>query len=260
MGFEIIMQYIQPLRKYLVLASIPFFLISCGTANYRLVKSNRSEYKMNGERAVDSGLIKTYLPYKIKMEQEMNTVIGHSEVLMTKNDKVPENLLRNFFADALFHEVLKYDPAVDFAMPSTNGGLRVDIPKGDIKVSNIFEVMPFENEMMVFTLGPSDVQNLLSYIARTGGQPVAGLRMKIVDNRPTEVMINGKPLDPKRNYKILTSDYVAEGGDNVQSFKKPIDKKILGIRMRDALITYIKEHQAAGKTINPKLDGRITKD
>lgn len=259
MDFEIIMQYTQPLRKYLAIAAIPFFLISCGS-HYKLVKSNRSEYKMDKERAVDSSLIKTYLPYKIKMEQEMNTVIGHSEVLMSKNDKVPENLLRNFFSDAILHEGLKYDRSIDFAMPSTKGGLRVDVPKGEVKMSHIFEVMPFENEMMIFTLGPADVKNLLNFIAKTGGQPVAALRMKIVNDQPVDVMINGKPYDPARNYKILTSDYVAEGGDNVQSFKNPIEKKIVGVRMRDALITYIKENEAAGKTINPKLDGRITKD
>lgn len=230
-----------------------------------VVKSNRTDYNMNSSRAVDSTLIKTYLPYKVKMDQEMNTVIGHSDVLMEKLDKkddkpVAENLLRNFFSDAIFHEALKYDPTIDFAMPSTNGGIRVAIPKGDIKLSNIFEVMPFENEMMIFTLSPADVQNLLGFIAKTGGQPIAGLRMKIVNDKPTDVMINGKPLDPTKNYKVLTSDYVAEGGDNVQSFKNPIDKKIVGVRMRDALITYIKENQAAGKTINPKLDGRITKN
>ncbi|WP_316839010.1 5'-nucleotidase C-terminal domain-containing protein [Pedobacter gandavensis] len=257
------MIYIHPIKKYLVLAAIPL-MVSC-SSHYMVVKSNRTEYNMNAQQPADSAVIKTYLPYKIKMDQEMNTVIGHSDVLMEKLDKkdgkpVAENLLRNFFSDALFHEALKYDPTIDFAMPSTNGGIRVALPKGDIKLSNVFEVMPFENEMMLYVLSPADVQNLLEYIAKTGGQPVAGLRMKIVNDKPTDVMIQGKPLDPKRNYKILTSDYVAEGGDNVQSFKKAIEKKIMGIRMRDALITYIKENQAAGKTINPKLDGRITKD
>lgn len=253
------MQYIRPIRRYLALTAIPLFLFSCST-NYKLVRSTRAEYKMNNEQTVDSTVIKTYLPYKLQLDQEMNAVIGHSEVLMAKNDTVPESLLRNFFSDALLHEALKYDPSVDFAMPSTNGGLRVALPKGDIKLSNVFEVMPFENEMIIFTLKPADVQNLLNFIANAGGEPVAGLRMKIVNKKPTEVTVNGKPLDPNKNYRILTSDYVAEGGDNVQSFKDPLEKKILGVRMRDALITYIKENQAAGKTINPKLDGRITKD
>lgn len=257
------MKHIHPIKKYLLLGTLPL-LLSC-SSHYMVVKSNRAEYKMNKDQPVDSAVIKTYLPYKIKMDQEMNTVIGHSEVLMEKLDRkddqpVAENLLRNFFSDALLHEALKYDPTIDFAMPSTNGGIRVALPKGDIKLSNVFEVMPFENEMMVFTLSPAAVQNLLNYIAEKGGQPVAGLRMKIVNDKPREVMINGKPLDPNKNYRVLTSDYVADGGDNVQSFKNPIEKKILGVRMRDALITYIKENQAAGKTINPKLDGRITKN
>lgn len=257
------MKHIHSIKKYLLLGTIPL-LLSC-SSHYVVVKSNRTEYNINKDQPVDSAVINTYLPYKIKMDQEMNTVIGHAEVLMEKLDRkddkpVAENLLRNFFSDALLHEALKYDPTIDFAMPSTNGGIRVALPKGDIKLSNVFEVMPFENEMMVFTLSPAAVQNLLNYIAEKGGQPVAGLRMKIVNDKPTEVMINGKPLDPNKNYRVLTSDYVADGGDNVQSFKNPIEKKILGVRMRDALITYIKENQAAGKTINPKLDGRITKD
>lgn len=254
------MHYIRPFRKYLAFAAIPILILSSCSTGYQVVKSNRTDYNINKDRAVDSTIIKMYLPYKAQLDQEMNAVIGHSESLMSKNDKVPENLLRNFFSDALLHEALKYDPTVDFAMPSTNGGLRVDIPKGDVKLSNIFEVMPFENEMIVFTLKPADVENLLDFIAATGGQPVAGLRMKIVNGKPTDVTINGKSLDKTKNYRILTSDYIAQGGDNVQSFKNPLDTKILGVRMRDALITYIRENEAAGKTINPKLDGRITKD
>lgn len=250
----------NPIRRLLVASTIPLFLFSACSSNYKVVKSTRTEYNMNDKRSVDSTLIKMYLPYKAQMEKEMSEVIGHSEVLMPKVKDGPESLLRNFFSDAMLYEALKLDPTIDFAMPSTNGGLRVDLPQGDIKLSNVFEVMPFENEMIVFTLKPADVQNLLEFIASEGGEPVAALRMKIKAGKPTEVMINGKPLDPTRNYKVLTSDYVAGGGDNVQSFKNPIAQNILGVRMRDALVKYIRENHAAGKTINPKLDGRITKD
>jgi len=215
---------------------------------------------MNKDQEVDSNLIESYMPYKVQVDQEMNTVIGHADVLMPKTDVPVENLLRNFFSDAIFHEALKYDKNIDFAMPSTKGGLRVDIPAGDIRLSNIFEVMPFDNEMMVYELAPADVENLLNFIAATNGQPVAGIRMRIVNGRPADVFIQGKPYSKNKNYRILTSDYIALGGDNVQSFKHPLSTEVLGVRMRDALVTYVKENQSAGKTINPKLDGRITKD
>ncbi|MNL32993.1 hypothetical protein D3C87_1548790 [compost metagenome] len=59
---------------------------------------------------------------------------------------------------------------------------------------------------------------------------------------------------------MLTSDYIASGGDNARGFKNPLDKKVLGLKVRDALIGYVKDIEAAGKTINAKLDGRIIKD
>lgn len=234
-------------------------LLSC-SSGYKLVKANRAAYVINKEVAADSTIIKAYLPYKEQLDKEMNQVLGYSEVLMTKNNELPETLLSNFFSDAILQEALKYDPTIDFAMPSTKGGLRVDVPKGAIRLSNLFELMPFENELIAFTLKGPDVQQLLNFIAATNGQPVAGLRLKIVDKRPVDVFIKGKPFDPQQTYRVLTSDYVAGGGDNALGFKNPVEKKVLGLKVRDALINYVKEKQVAGQTINPKSDGRITKD
>lgn len=242
----------------IVLASS--LIYSCSVSNYKLVKANRSEYQMDQHAGVDSTIIKTYLPYKAKLDEEMNQVLGHSEVLMSKIDTVPENLLRNFFADACLAEAIKINPEIDFGMPSTKGGIRVDVPKGPIRLTNIFELMPFENELIAYQLKGSDVQNLLNFIAATGGQPIAGLTMKISGGKPVAVFIKGKAFDVNRSYWVLTSDYIAGGGDGVESFKNPLDKKILNLRVRDALINYVKENEAAGKSINPKLDGRITKN
>jgi 2',3'-cyclic-nucleotide 2'-phosphodiesterase (5'-nucleotidase family) len=251
-------KWFKPLR-FLFLA-IPL-LCACGSG-YQLVRSGRTGYPINKEIAADSAIIKTYLPYKTKMDAEMNRVIGHSAVLMSKksSDTLSESLLSNFFADAVIQQALKIDPAIDFAMPSTKGGLRVDLPKGDITVSNIFELMPFENQLFVFTLKGSDVQRLLDFIALSNGQPVAQLKMKIVDTKPDNVWINGQKFDASKSYRVLTTDYIAGGGDKTQGFENPVDKKVIGLKVRDALLRYVKESEAAGKVINSKVDGRITKD
>ncbi|MHA4895689.1 5'-nucleotidase C-terminal domain-containing protein [Pedobacter sp. PWIIR3] len=240
-----------------------YLLLATGCASsYKIAKASRAEYNINNTLAVDSSIIRTYLPYKAKMEAEMSQVLGHSAVLMSKkeNDKNPESLISNFFADASMQQALKIDPAIDFAMPSTKGGIRVDIPAGDITMSNIFETMPFENEFLVFTLSGKDVQGLLDFIAINNGEPVAGLKMTIVNGKPENVWIAGKKFDPAKSYRVMTTDYIAGGGDKFQSFKQPIDKKKLGLKVRDALVNYVKEQEAQGKTINPKLDGRITKN
>jgi len=235
-------------------------IVACSVSNYKLVKSDRTAYRMNQNAGADSTIIRTYLPYKAKLDAEMNQILGHSEVLMSKVDTVPENLLRNFFADACLAEAIKIDPEIDFGMPSTKGGIRVDVPKGPIRLTNIFELMPFENELIAYKLRGSDVQNLMEFIASTGGQPIAGFSMKIKANKPVDVVIKGKPFDITKNYWVLTSDYIAGGGDRVESFKDPLDKKLLNLRVRDALINYVKENEAVGKSINPKIDGRIIKN
>lgn len=233
--------------------------VSC-SSGYQLVKADRREYPVNASIAVDSTVLKTYLPYKAGLDSQMNQVIGHSALAMSKksSDTLPESLLSNFFADATLVQARKLDKAIDFAMPSTKGGIRVDLPRGPITVSNIFELMPFENELVVCTIKGTEAQRLFEFIAASKGQPVAGLNMKIKDKKPVDVVINGQPFDISRNYRVLTSDYVSNGGDNTLGFKDPLEKKVLGLKVRDALLNEVKEKHAEGKTITAQLDGRIT--
>lgn len=232
---------------------------SC-SSHYQLTESVRADYAINSSLIPDSSIIKTYLPYKSQLDAEMTKIIGHSALLMSKksSDTLPESLLSNFFADAVLEEAKKLDTAIDFAMPSTKGGIRVDLPKGPIRVSNIFELMPFENELVICTIKGTEAQRLFEFVAASNGQPVAGLQIKIKDKKPMEVLIGGKALELKRNYRVLTSDYVSNGGDNTLGFKNPLEKKVLGLKVRDALINYVKYKHAEGKMITAQLDGRIT--
>ncbi|MET4142636.1 2',3'-cyclic-nucleotide 2'-phosphodiesterase (5'-nucleotidase family) [Pedobacter sp. UYP1] len=236
-----------------------FFLGSC-SSTYQVVKSNRGEYKVSEEASVDSAIIRTYQPYKLKLDSQMNEVLGYSEHELTKKMVNGESSLGNFLADASLFEARKTIPQIDFTMPSGNGGLRNDLPSGAITLSNIFQLMPFENELIVFELKGSDVQTLLDYIARTGGQPIGGLTMKIKEKKPADVLVGGKPFDPLKNYSVLTSDYIAGGADGISSFKNPVSSKVLGLKIRDALIQYIKETKNKGVKISSKLDGRMTND
>ena len=242
---------------YLFLISAIFFC-SCSTP-YAVTKSNREEYAINDKITVDSSIIKMYSPYKAALDNEMNTIIGYTDVSLVKKSSLPESLLGNFFADAVFNQAKKINPNIDFALPSTNGGLRNDVAKGPIAVSTIFELMPFENEAVVFNLKGKDVFEMLKFIAASGGQPVAGLKMNIKNNLPEHIFIGGKEFDVAKDYVVLTSDYIASGGDGTKGFANPIAKKVLGLKIRDALLKEVREMQSAGKKINTQLDGRITK-
>lgn len=233
-------------------------LASC-KSHYTLVEAKRSEYNINSSVSADSAVIKTYLPYKQKMEAQMNAVIGQSARLLTKSGE-GESMLGNFFADAVTAEALKIDPSIDFAVPTTKGGLRNDIAQGNITLSTMFELMPFENELVVLKLKGTDAEQLISFLAKSGGQPVSNIKLNIVNGQAQQVMIKGQPFDRNRTYNVLTSDYIANGGDSVKGLANPLERKVLGLRVRDALINYVKQQTAAGKPIDAQLDGRITKN
>lgn len=237
-----------------------FFTISACNINYHIVKSNREEQNINSSLAVDSAIIKTYLPYKVQLDAEMNKVIGYTEVELTKQSDLPQSVLGNFFADAVLNQAKKIDSTIDFTVPTTKGGLRNNIATGEITVAKVFELMPFENELVLYTLKGEDVLNLLNFIAKTNGQPVAGLKMNINDGKPENISINGKDFNVNQTYQVLTSDYIASGGDGAVGFATPIARKSLGLKVRDALLQEVAQLQAEGKKINTKLDGRIIKN
>ena len=133
-----------------------------------------------------------------------------------------------------------------------NGGLRTTIDKGNITMGKIFELMPFENELVVLELDKSDYISLLSYIVKRGGEPFSGMTIKI--DKENKIISNSWPVNFENGEKIsvITSDYLANGGDNMSFFQNKEQKKV-GIKLRDAIIDYCKKTD----TINVKLDNRI---
>jgi 2',3'-cyclic-nucleotide 2'-phosphodiesterase (5'-nucleotidase family) len=198
--------------------------------------------------------------YRTALEAEMNQVIAHSAQLMRKG--TPEDLLNNFIADLVLEKGQSiYGQAggskIDFCVLNY-GGLRTSIPEGPVTRSRIFEVMPFENEMVVLTLSPEKTWEVFEYIAsRSTGTPISGLKIGIRDRKPEDVLVQGQPFDPDRAYRVLTSDYLAGSGDNMAFFTNPIHTEVLGLRIRDAIIMHLEEHAAREEKISSRLDGRI---
>ena len=223
-----------------------------------LSKSNYTQYSIDQQLPVDSSVIRYYQPYKDKMAVEMTRVVGQTDVALTKPGE-PETLLGDFFSDAILSEGLKLDSTLQCVFV-TKGGLRTQWPKGNITVSHVYELMPFENEMVALQLSGASVQRMLDYIAKKEGQPVAGLTMKIRDGKPYDVTIGGQPFDPDKTYNVLTYDYLADGGDEMEFLKGAISRRDIGIKVRDALMQHIEQLTREGKKITAQLDGRIVKE
>ncbi len=192
-------------------------------------------------------------PYREGLQEQIEEVIGEAAGLLEKG--TPEGALGNMAADALLHTVNRMvDTPVDMAL-TNNGGLRVPIQAGPITVGEMFELMPFENMTVVLELTGVQVDSLAQQIARTGGEPIAGFRFAIDPATRTakNVQVGGAPLDPDRRYRLVTSDYLADGGGRMPALWNPAGRVNLNLLLRDAFIQYVRDKG----TIEPVLDGRI---
>ena len=195
-----------------------------------------------------------YLPYKVRLDSLMKEVIAFSDIAIVKGR--PEGPLNNLMADAMYEAGKSRNIAFDLAY-TNYGGLRVPLPKGNIALFNVFELMPFENLITTVKFSGTDMQSFFDYIAAGGGDPISGATFMISDKKAVDIRIGGVSLDLNKSYTVLTSDYMANGGDGGAIFSRSTDRKEYDIKLRDAIIQYLKERTRAGKSINPSNDGRI---
>lgn len=247
------------MKKKEILLTLFFavFVSACVESKMLVSEISGNKIPLNNatERLSEKSFGDFLAPYKAQLDEKMNEVIGNA----TENMPVhaPESLLSNFSADVYRQVASGYLKApVDIAIVNIKG-LRTSIPAGEIKVSKIFELMPFENELVLVWLNGSELLNLLQFFASIGGEGVSGLSMGIKDGRAIDVLIGDKAPDPDKTYIIATNDYLAEGNDGMKQLTRGVKRIDTGIKIRDMLIEFIRDQTAKGNKITAKLDGRI---
>ncbi len=239
--------------KLLITITTVAFLAACSPALH-ITKTEKRLYPITSNIKDDSTMNAFIAPYRNKLDSIMNDVVAVSTKEIQKDR--PEGLLNNFFADAMYES--GKDWGLDFDFAYTNyGGLRIPLPKGDIYRYKIFELMPFENAFTIVTFKGEDIKAFFDFMAAGGGDPIAGASYVIDGKKATDIKINGKPFDSAKNYSVLTSDYMANGGDGGEIFTRSIARNDVAYKLRDALFLYLAKKQKADEKLNPTIDGRI---
>ncbi len=201
-------------------------------------------------------------------------VIGTAQVDMTRSTATGGNLdsnLGDWTAD-----VTKSAGQADFGLQNS-GGLRIDIPKGNVTVGQIWTLMPFDNEINTVDMTGEQVKTVLEYMVSGIKSPghISGLRFvydsskparfslgtdgKTIVDTPTNgrvvamTMADGTPLDMHKVYKVAGPDFIITGGDNYPFPKNSTNLTNPHILVRDALINDLKVR----KVLNYQPDGRI---
>ncbi|NLU38463.1 MAG: hypothetical protein GXX78_06180 [Bacteroidales bacterium] len=199
-------------------------------------------------------------PYTDKLASELTGIVAIADTSLIAYR--PESPLSNFISDLLlawgktFTKTNQPTISIDFSLVNI-GGLRTSLPQGEIQVRNIFELLPFENELVFVQLKGNQVNILLDHLASRDGEGVSGTTFGIKKGKAVEVTVGGNPVDNNKLYWVLTNDYVANGGDGMKVLTEAVQRVDTGEKIRDVVISELKEMNQKGIRINAKNDGRV---
>jgi len=243
------------------------FTLGMAFAGYAQVASENFKYEYRMVR-MDSTwdskidpMLQQYVDIKHQQLEDMiNVVIGHSEKELVSFE--PESPLSNFLTTTLLERSPKYvdDPLFaqcDISMLNF-GGIRSNIPAGDVRIANIYDVTPFENYLTFIQVKGSELRKALKRFTDKKNAPMAGVKMVYRNGKPVKILVQNEPLDDQKVYKLVTLDFIAKGGDNLISeiqFEKVVYTTML---FRDFLIEEIKDMSQKGISLDGRLEGRVS--
>lgn len=243
------------------LASLMMMTTAC-KSHYKVVSVERSRIVIDDryDKNPDQQAIDFLKPYKQKVDSVMGPIVGRSAKYMSA--KRPESELPNLLCDILVWSSKNYGEKPDFGMHNM-GGIRADLPKGDITIGNVIDIAPFENKIAFGTLKGSEVLELFQQVASTGGEGVSGsVRMVISkDFKLISATINGQPIDPNRDYRLVTIDYLLGGTDKMEALKKCRNinsPQEVSNNTRFIIMDYFRDMQKQGKEVTAEIEGRVT--
>ena len=233
--------------KYILLIGLVVSIGAC-SKQIHTADIDTSYYRVNYKNKSDKDLDKMIAPYKKQLDAKMNDVIAINPEEMSK--RRPSSVLGNWFSDALLEESSRiYGVDIDMAMQNY-GGIRVpSLAKGDVTVGNIYELMPFDNKLVLLELDGKTTKMLLDRVAEKGGWPISHtLSIDIEGDHATNIMIKGEPFDINKTYTVALADYIADGGDNCffLADSKRTDKDLL---IRDIIIDHLKNKPESERVI-----------
>jgi 2',3'-cyclic-nucleotide 2'-phosphodiesterase (5'-nucleotidase family) len=248
--------------KLFVIFLTLFFIFSCSQKNYNLTKIEGKQLPIT-EKGAQTPEIENFIkPYRDHINKDLDSVLAYCLETLDKSTGKWQTTIGNLLADVCLERgniVFKSreKKSIDLCLLN-HGGIRAILPKGNVTTRTAFEIMPFENNMVVMALKSDQILDIANYIIKEKKpQPLSGMTFTITKNGTAKnILVQGKPLDTNKIYYVATNDYLANGGDNMSFFTKSVEKFDLNYKLRNVLIDYFKEVD----TIPVRRDIRITEE
>ncbi|HRZ31056.1 MAG TPA: 5'-nucleotidase, partial [Flavobacterium sp.] len=238
--------YIVVMKHFVLIITFSLLLFGCKTS-YEIVKIEGKQIGVSDPTAEQPELENFIKPYREHINKDLDSVLAFCPETLDKSKGEWQTNIGNFMADVCLSGSNKifskrYNKSIDLCLLN-HGGIRSIIPKGNVTTRTAFEVMPFENNMVVIALKGSQINELVAHIIKEKKpHPLSGMKLILDRNLLVKsIMIQDKELDLNAIYYVATSDYLANGGDNMQFFLTNEGVFDLDYKIRNILIDYFKE-------------------
>ena len=240
----------KPIRDRLKRGHLPF--------KHTLHKVDSEHVKPNPE------FDKELEPIAKRVDEVMGVKVGSSTVGITRDGLEPETTAGNIVTDAMIDAT-----GADIAFLNT-GAMKAQIDKGEIKFGNVFNLLPYDNQIVTVDMtGASILKVLEESAANAETIPVkgstniiqyAGLQATFdpsqpVGHRVSNVTVGGQPLDMDRTYSVASIDYIVSDSNEFPAMHESTNKQVTEFELRDTLHKYIQKHSPLDES-TVKIDGR----
>ncbi|WP_366140795.1 5'-nucleotidase C-terminal domain-containing protein [uncultured Algibacter sp.] len=235
------------------------FFLNCKNEKFHLVKIEGKKIEISDSLETDPEIEAFIAPFRSHIEKDLDSVLAYAPETYSKTDGHLNTAIGNFMADVVYEEAnpifkKRTGHDIDFVLLN-HGGIRSIISKGNLKTRTAYEIMPFENSIVVVALKSTQINSLINYLKTAKrAHPISKLKLILdKDFEAIEVSIKGKSIDPNTTYYVCTNDFLYNGGDSMTFFKPNDSLYILNYKIRNALIDHLKKVD----TINPVIDDRF---
>ena len=222
---------------------------------YKAGKYTAPNGTVHGRRSATARTARIVLDAQPAMAR-VKDVIGYSPAVMEAY--FPESALSNWFVDVLMAKVEKLSGKKGDIGIANFGGIRVDMPQGDIILDDMLSMFPFKNQLVYVEHTGKEIRNILESMAAGRFQVLGGVRVVADGGKLVSAEIGGEPIDDDRIYGLATISFLLSGGDGLTLEQNARSVTVYkDVDVIDAILEHVYAETAAGRPIEYKTDGRV---
>jgi 2',3'-cyclic-nucleotide 2'-phosphodiesterase (5'-nucleotidase family) len=203
---------------------------------------------------LDTAVSRACARLEARVGEGMSEVVGELALpLVRSKDRFTSSSAGNWITDCM-----RAYTGADLAVHN-KGGIRADVPAGKVSRRALFDLAPFDNELVTLTLSGREIEALVRRIVQAevhSGLELSGASVEVrVRGEHAElvrVRVAGEPLDPERRYRVTTSSFLASGGDGYVELARAGNRSTDPIVLRELLEQSLRKQ---GK-VSPPSDSR----